>query len=200
MLQAILGLDAERIASAFLVSPATMSQRLVRAKNKIRHAGIPLEIPERSELSMRLDTVLDAIYTERTEGWIDAAGTDVARRDLAEEADSRPRHRRIAAGRSGGTWPSGAHAACRSATWSATKSRRRLRPPRAAGHGTLVVEPNGPPSGKNVISFSLWGKAPFYAYGAMINLLASRKELTLRHVGGIGRFLLPLDLLIGTAQ
>ncbi len=86
MLQAILGLDAERIASAFLVSPATMSQRLVRAKNKIRHAGIPLEIPERSELSMRLDTVLDAIYAAFTEGWIDAAGTDVARRDLAEEA------------------------------------------------------------------------------------------------------------------
>ena len=68
MLQAILGLDAERIASAFLVSPATMSQRLVRAKNKIRHAGIPLEIPERSELSMRLDTVLDAIYAAFTEG------------------------------------------------------------------------------------------------------------------------------------
>lgn len=86
MLQAILGLDAERIASAFLVSPATMSQRLVRAKSKIRHAGIPLEIPERSELPMRLDTVLDAIYAAFAEGWIDAAGTDVARRDLAEEA------------------------------------------------------------------------------------------------------------------
>jgi RNA polymerase sigma-70 factor (ECF subfamily) len=86
MLQAILGLDAERIASAFLISPATMSQRLVRAKNKIRQAGIPLEIPETSELSTRLDTVLDAIYAAFAEGWIDAAGTDVARRDLAEEA------------------------------------------------------------------------------------------------------------------
>ena len=86
MLQAILGLDAERIASAFLISPATMSQRLVRAKQKIRQAGIPLEIPERSELSTRLDTVLDAIYAAFAEGWIDAAGTDVARRDLAEEA------------------------------------------------------------------------------------------------------------------
>jgi predicted RNA polymerase sigma factor len=86
MLQAILGLDATRIASAFLISPATMSQRLVRAKNKIRQAGIPLEIPERSELATRLDTVLDAIYAAFAEGWIDAAGTDVARRDLAEEA------------------------------------------------------------------------------------------------------------------
>jgi len=86
MLQAILGLDAARIASAFLISPATMSQRLVRAKNKIRQAGIPLAIPERSQLRHRLDTILDAIYAAFTEGWIDAAGTDVARRDLAEEA------------------------------------------------------------------------------------------------------------------
>ena len=86
MLQAILGLDATRIAFAFLISPATMSQRLVRAKNKIRQAGIPLEIPGRTELPTRLDTVLDAIYAAFAEGWIDAAGTDVARRDLAEEA------------------------------------------------------------------------------------------------------------------
>ena len=86
MLQAILGLDAASIASAFLISPATMSQRLVRAKNKIRQAGIPLDIPERSEIPPRLDTVLSAIYAAFAEGWIDAAGTDVARRDLAEEA------------------------------------------------------------------------------------------------------------------
>lgn len=86
MLQVILGLEAERIASAFLISPATMSQRLVRAKQKIHQAGIPLEIPERSELATRLDTILDAIYAAFAEGWIDAAGTDVARRDLAEEA------------------------------------------------------------------------------------------------------------------
>jgi RNA polymerase sigma-70 factor (ECF subfamily) len=63
-----------------------MSQRLVRAKNKIRQAGIPLEIPERQQLQPRLDTVLDAIYAAFSEGWIDAAGADVARRDLAEEA------------------------------------------------------------------------------------------------------------------
>jgi len=86
MLQTVLGLDAAKIASAFLVSPATMSQRLVRAKNKIREARIPLRIPEPDELRERLDTVLDAIYAAFAEGWMDAAGTDVARRDLAEEA------------------------------------------------------------------------------------------------------------------
>ena len=86
MLQTVLGLDAARIASAFLISPATMGQRLVRAKNKIRQAGIPLRIPERDEFRERLDAVLDAIYAAFAEGWMDAAGTDVARRDLAEEA------------------------------------------------------------------------------------------------------------------
>jgi predicted RNA polymerase sigma factor len=86
ILQAVLGLDAAMIASAFLMSPAAMGQRLVRAKNKIRHAGIPLRIPEREELAGRLDTVLDAIYAAFTEGWTDPGGIDVARSDLAEEA------------------------------------------------------------------------------------------------------------------
>lgn len=86
MLQAVLGLDAARIASAFLISPATMAQRLVRAKQKIRQAGISLRIPEREELSARLEAVLDAIYAAYAEGWVDASGTDVARRELAEEA------------------------------------------------------------------------------------------------------------------
>ena len=86
VLQAVLGLDAARIASAFLMSPAAMGQRLVRAKAKIRQAGIPLKIPDREELPARLDTVLDAIYAAFSEGWLDAAGTDRVRRDLAEEA------------------------------------------------------------------------------------------------------------------
>jgi RNA polymerase sigma-70 factor (ECF subfamily) len=86
ILQVVLGLDAAAIASAFLMAPATMSQRLVRAKSKIRAAGIPFRVPEREELPGRLETVLDAIYAAFAEGWSDAAGTDVARRDLAEEA------------------------------------------------------------------------------------------------------------------
>ncbi len=86
MLQAVLGLDAAAIASAFLTAPATMGQRLVRAKSKIRQAGIPFRIPDRAEMRDRLGTVLDAIYAAFTEGWVDAAGTDAARRDLAEEA------------------------------------------------------------------------------------------------------------------
>jgi predicted RNA polymerase sigma factor len=86
ILQAVLGLDAKTIAAAFLTSPAAMGKRLVRAKDKIRQAGIPFSIPERAELSGRLDTVLDAIYAGFTEGWTDPGGTDVARRDLTEEA------------------------------------------------------------------------------------------------------------------
>lgn len=86
MLQAVLGLEAARIASAFLMSPAAMSQRLVRAKNKIRLAGIPFQVPAREELQDRLEAVLDAIYAAYAEGWTDPVGADVARRDLAEEA------------------------------------------------------------------------------------------------------------------
>jgi len=85
ILQTILGLDAATIASAFLVSPATMGQRLVRAKSKIRQAGIPFRLPERAELRERLDAVLCAIYAAFAEGWSDPAGTEFRRRNLAEE-------------------------------------------------------------------------------------------------------------------
>ena len=86
ILQVVLGLDAKTIGSAFLASPVAMSKRLVRAKDKIRQAGIPFLIPEREELAGRLGTVLDAIYAAYTEGWTDPGGTDVTRRDLTEEA------------------------------------------------------------------------------------------------------------------
>jgi RNA polymerase sigma-70 factor (ECF subfamily) len=86
MLQVVVGLDAKTIASAFLVSPAAMSKRLVRAKTKIQQAGIPFSIPGRDELAPRLDAVLDATYAAFAEGWSDPAGTDVARRHLTAES------------------------------------------------------------------------------------------------------------------
>jgi predicted RNA polymerase sigma factor len=86
MLQTVLGLDAVRIAHAFLVSPTTMGQRLVRAKTKIRSGGIQFEIPQERELPPRLDAVLEAIYAAFGIGWDDMAGVDQSGRDLAEEA------------------------------------------------------------------------------------------------------------------
>ncbi|HMB60644.1 MAG TPA: DUF6596 domain-containing protein, partial [Xanthomonadales bacterium] len=86
MLQVILGLKAATIASAFLIAPSTMNQRLVRAKNKLRQAGIPFQVPDKKELPQRLDTVLDAIYASYSEGWNDPAGTDMTRRGLTSEA------------------------------------------------------------------------------------------------------------------
>ena len=85
MLQTILGFDASVIASAFLVAPATMGQRLVRAKSKIRQAGVPFRVPERAELAERLDAVLEAIYAVFAEGWSDPGGAEARRRNLAEE-------------------------------------------------------------------------------------------------------------------
>jgi RNA polymerase sigma-70 factor (ECF subfamily) len=85
ILQTILGFDAATIASAFLVAPATMGQRLVRAKTKIREAGIPFHRPERDELGERLDAVLAAIYATFSEGWADPEGTETRRRSLAED-------------------------------------------------------------------------------------------------------------------
>jgi RNA polymerase sigma-70 factor (ECF subfamily) len=86
MLQTVLGLDAARIASAFLVAPATLSQRLVRAKTKIRAAGIAFEVPREDEWPERLADVLEAIYAAYGTGWDDVAGTDPQTSGLANEA------------------------------------------------------------------------------------------------------------------
>lgn len=85
MLQTVLGLDAARIGAAFLVPPATMGQRLVRAKAKIRDAGLRFEVPEREDLPGRLDAVLAAIYAAYGTGWDAVPGAD-ALRGLAPEA------------------------------------------------------------------------------------------------------------------
>ena len=86
ILQTLLGFDAAAIASAFLVSPATMAQRLVRAKARIKEAGIPFRVPEREEIGERLGAVLEAIYAAYSEGWGDPGGIDDRRRNLATEA------------------------------------------------------------------------------------------------------------------
>jgi RNA polymerase sigma-70 factor (ECF subfamily) len=86
ILQTVLGFDAATIASAFLVAPAAMSQRLVRAKAKIRQAGIPFRVPERTEMQERIASVLEAIYAAFSKGWTDPAGTETRRRNLADEA------------------------------------------------------------------------------------------------------------------
>lgn len=86
MLQTVLGLDAAAVASAFLVSPAAMSQRLVRAKAKIREAGLRFDTPDEADLPDRLDAVLEAIYAAFGTGWDDVAGADPRRKGLADEA------------------------------------------------------------------------------------------------------------------
>lgn len=84
ILQTVLGLTAAQIAAAFLIPPATMGQRLVRAKARIKDAGIPFRVPERDELPARLDAVLAAVYAAYTRGW-DAFG-DTGASPLAAEA------------------------------------------------------------------------------------------------------------------
>ncbi|PPD16052.1 MAG: RNA polymerase subunit sigma-70 [Methylobacterium sp.] len=86
MLQTVLGLDAARIASAFAVRPSAMSQRLVRAKAKIRDARIPFAVPGDEDWPDRLQDVLDAIYAAYGVGWDALAGTDADLQGLAEEA------------------------------------------------------------------------------------------------------------------
>ncbi len=86
MLQTVLGLDAARIAAAFLTSASALGQRLVRAKAKIRDAGIAFAVPGQSDLAPRLDAVLQAVYAAYGSGWEDVAGADPRRRGLAEEA------------------------------------------------------------------------------------------------------------------
>lgn len=86
MLQTVLGLEAIHIASAFLTSPATMGQRLARAKAKIKSAGIAFDVPDPAELHDRLQSVMAAIYACFGTGWEDVLGEDPKRKGLAEEA------------------------------------------------------------------------------------------------------------------
>lgn len=85
-LREICGLTTEAIARAFLTTPSTLAQRIVRAKNKIRDANIPYEIPSRSELPARLDSVLHVIYLVFNEGYSASSGSELIRQELALEA------------------------------------------------------------------------------------------------------------------
>lgn len=86
MLQTVLGLDAARIAASFLIAPASMGQRLVRAKRRIRDAGIAFVIPEAEDIPARLSVVLSAIYAAYGTAWDDVAGADPRLAGLTNEA------------------------------------------------------------------------------------------------------------------
>lgn len=86
MLQVVLGLDAAAIAAAFVTPPATMGQRLSRAKAKIKEARLAFEVPSSEQLGPRLLCVLEAIYAAYGHGWDGIAGADAERRGVAEEA------------------------------------------------------------------------------------------------------------------
>ena len=86
MLQAVLGLTAERIASAFLIRPSTMGQRLSRAKAKFKQAKMSFELPDRSLMPRRLNAVMEAVYAAYGAGWEDLQGSDPRLHGLAEEA------------------------------------------------------------------------------------------------------------------
>ena len=85
-LREVCGLTTEEIASAFFIAPSTVAQRIVRAKGKIRDAGIPYQVPSLADLPDRLDTVLHVVYLVFNEGYFASSGESLMRHDLSGEA------------------------------------------------------------------------------------------------------------------
>ena len=126
------GLATPEIARAFLVPEATMAQRIVRAKKKIRDAGIPYRIPTGAELPGRLPPVLAVLYLVFNEGYAASAGTDLVRADLCAEAVRLAREL-------AGLMPDEPEVAGLLALLLLTESRR---PARTAADGSLVLLPD----------------------------------------------------------
>ncbi len=133
-LRIVAGLTVEEIARAFLIAPTTVAQRLVRAKRRVREAGIPLRVPPPEQLPERLDGVLSTIYLLFNEGYVATAGPDPIRGELCDEAIRLARLAGAADARRGrGDRPAGAAARDRRAAGGAVRRRpdgaaRRARP------------------------------------------------------------------------